>query len=248
MNSLHILIADDESPARQKLRNFLSGENNIEKISEAVDGEAAIEQIIEDRPDLILLDIQMPKITGFQVIEKIGVENMPPVVFVTAYDEYALKAFSVHAIDYLLKPFDRERFQASFHRAVEQIKLKSSQVSLFEKLLQEVGLKKEYLNRIMVKVGERFSPIPVEEILYFQADGKYVQIYTFEKKHLHRETLSEFETQLDPTQFARIHRSHIVNLNAIRELSPRSHGDYWVELKNGEKLVMSRRYRERVFR
>ena len=248
MTHLKILIADDEAPARQKLLNFLAEENPPAHVMEAADGDEAVKKIRSEQPDLVLLDIQMPGKTGFEVIETIGVEHMPEVIFVTAYDEFALQAFIVQAVDYLLKPFDRERFQKALHRAMEQIRLKNSQSEILEKLLGEVRQKQTYLDRLMVSVGNRYVLLPVSEILYLQADDKYVEIHTSDKKHLLRETLTDLEAKLDPTRFARIHRSCIVNLDAIRQLTPRSHGDYWVELTNGERLVMSRRYREQVFR
>ena len=248
MTRFNILIADDEAPARRKLQTFLAGEEAVGTIFEAANGEEAVRQIQQKRPDLVLLDIQMPGKTGFELIEAIGIEHMPPVVFVTAYDEFALKAFEVHAVDYLLKPFDRERFRQAFQRAVEQIQLKQSQSALLEKLLGALRPQSSYLERLLVGVGKRYIPLPVRDILYLQAADKYVEIHTPDKKYLLRETLTALEAQLDPAQFARIHRSCMVRLDAIRQLSPRSHGDYWVELSNGHRLVLSRRYRELVFR
>lgn len=248
MMKIHILIADDEAPARRKLTTFLQGEKAVAKITEAGDGEEAIRLIKLQKPDLVLLDIQMPGKTGFEVIETIGVDQMPPVVFVTAYDEFALQAFTVHAVDYLLKPFDRERFQIALHRVIEQIELQQSQSNILGKLLQEVQPKQTYLERLMVNVASRFILVPVSEILYLKADDKYIEVHTTNKKYLIRNTLNDLEAKLNPAQFARINRSIIVRLNSIQELSPRSHGDYWVELKNGVRLVLSRRYRENVFR
>lgn len=248
MIKLHILIADDEAPARRKLQRFLQQVDAVRSISEALDGDEAIQHIKEQNPDLVLLDIQMPGKTGFEVIEAIGSGQMPPVIFVTAYDEFALQAFNVHAIDYLLKPFDRERFESAFHRALEQIKLKQSQSSLLDKLLQEVRPKTTFLERLKVTVGNRIILLLVKDILYFKADDKYVEVHTADNKYLIRETLTELESRLNPTNFARIHRSCIVQINAIRELSPRSHGDYWVTMINNIRLILSRRYRENIFR
>lgn len=248
MTSLTILIADDEAPARRKLRTFLAGEAGVGDILEAADGDEAVRLINAHQPDLVLLDIQMPGKSGFEVIREVGPEQMPPVIFVTAYDEFAIQAFAVHAVDYLLKPFDRARFLKTFRWALDQLRLKNSQTAMLEKLLAELRPKPDYLERLMVSAANRHILLPVADILYLEADEKYVWIRTVDKKHLLRESLSALEAQLDPARFARIHRSHIVNLDAIGQLTPRSHGDYWVELKNGERLVLSRRYREAVFR
>ena len=248
MNRYNILIADDEAPARKKLCTFLSKEEAAGELTEAGNGKEAIQLIQQNAPDLVLLDIQMPGITGFEVIEQIGADNMPPVVFVTAFDEFALQAFHVHAVDYLLKPFDRTRFQQAFYRAIEMIELKNNQLEKLDTLLKAFKQKQSYLERITVSQGNHFVLLPVEEILYFQADGKYIEVHLEKKKYLLRDTLTELESKLSPDKFVRIHRSCIVNLTAIRHLTPRSHGDYWVELTNEVRLTMSRRYRSNVFR
>ncbi|HFA50480.1 MAG TPA: response regulator transcription factor [Bacteroidetes bacterium] len=247
MKNLRILIADDEQPARQKAKKFLAQEEHIAAISEAENGPEAVQIISGQNIDLVFLDIQMPGMNGFEVIEKIGAENMPPVIFVTAYDQYAIHAFKVQAVDYLLKPFGQNSFHQSFQRALQQIRSKPKYSELFSRLLQEVKQKKEYIERIMVNSGSRYFFIPVDDVLYISADDKYVRLHTGKKTWLLRETLANLEKKLDPAEFARIHRSHIVRLSGIREMSPRSHGDYWVLLKNGERLVMSRRYRARLF-
>ncbi|MCB0600755.1 MAG: response regulator transcription factor [Saprospiraceae bacterium] len=244
---LKILIADDEAPARRKLQSLLKDEPLVDQVYFAEDGDIAVEKIMQLSPDLVLLDIQMPGKSGFEVIAEVGVENMPPVIFITAYDHYALRAFEVHAVDYLLKPFDRERFQTAFHQAVNQIQLKKNQTALFQQLLATFKNPQQYLDRIMVQVGTRIIPLSISDILYFESDDKYVEIHTVEQKYLLRESLSRLESQLDPKLFARVHRSHIVQIKAIRQLTPRSHGDYWIELINGKKLILSRRYRDQLF-
>ncbi len=248
MKNLNVLIVDDEAPARKKVFNFLQKESQVNTINEASNGIEAIRMIKDNPPDLVLLDIQMPGKTGFEVIEILGVSNMPPLIFITAYDQFALQAFEVQAIDYLLKPFDRDRFKKVFDRALQQIQLKNTQEILLQKLLQQVNPSTNYLDRLMINNKGKFVFIPLEKVLYLKADDKYVQIHTINKKHLIRKSLSDIAGKLNPKHFARIHRSYIVNLDSIKQLSPRSHGDYWVELINEERLILSRRYRDQIFR
>ena len=247
MPDIKILIADDEQPARKKIRSFLKEQQGIGSIIEAENGIEATKKIREEKPDLVLLDIQMPGMTGFEVIETIGIENMPVVVFVTAYDQYAIDAFEVQAIDYLLKPFDEERFQKSFNRALEQVELKKNNVTILKNLLNEINKEKTYWQRIMVSESSRYFFVPVQKILYISAEEKYVNLHTEKNRYLIRETMTNLEQQLDPSKFKRIHRSYIVNIDFIKELQPWSHGDYVVILKNGTKLMLSRRFRERLF-
>lgn len=247
MNRLRILIVDDEPPARKKLRSFLDKEKKVSSIIEAENGIRAVECIHEKKPDLVFLDIQMPKMTGFEVIEAIGVDKMPVVVFVTAYDQYAIEAFEVQAVDYLLKPFDRERFGKSFERAVERIAMKKDNIAAIHQLLNRMREGEKYLERILVSIGQRYFFIKVAEIAYISAAEKYVNLHTETKSYLVRDTMARLEQRLDPVRFARIHRSTIVNVDFIKEMQPWAHGDYVVILKNGEKLTASRRYRERLF-
>jgi len=251
MKEINILIVDDEQPARKKIRSYLAEEANIHSIAEAKDGIEAVQFIQEKKPDLVFLDIQMPGMNGFQVIEAVGIKNMPAVVFVTAYDQYAIDAFEVQAVDYLLKPYDQERFRKSFNRALDQIekigsgKESSAAVSVM-RLLEEINKEKQYLQRIMVKRGSRFFFVKSNEIMYISADEKYVKLHTAEDTYLIRETMSRIERHLDPAVFVRIHRSYIVNIDFIKEIQPWSHGDYIVILKNGAKLNLSRRFSERL--
>lgn len=247
MPDIHILIVDDEQPARKKIRSFLKDETGIEAITEAENGVIAAKLIQEKKPELVFLDIQMPGLNGFEVIETVGVENMPAVVFVTAYDQYAIEAFEVQAIDYLLKPFDQERFRKSYRRALEQIQSKNENAAIFKKMLEEIKLEKKFLKRIMVNIGSRFFFIKTSEIMFVEAEEKYVKLHTEKERYLLRETMSNLEQRLDPAKFARIHRSCLVNLDFIQEMHPWSHGDYTVILKNGAKLTASRRFRENLF-
>ncbi len=246
MAGMKILIVDDEQPARKKLRTFLEKEKEVALILEAGNGVEAARLISEDKPDLVFLDIQMPGMNGFEVIAAVGVGNMPAVIFVTAYDQYALAAFEVQAIDYLLKPFDQARFKKSFLRAVKHLEARTGNAVLLQRLLAEIGAEKTYLQRIMVSAGARFFFIKTSEILFLSAEEKYVNLHTEKGAYLIRETMSGLEARLDPSKFVRIHRSYLVNVDFIKELQPESHGDYLARLKNGAELPVSRRFRERL--
>jgi len=248
MRDIKILIADDEQPARKKIRSLLREEKGIGSIIEAENGIEAVRKIQGENPDLVFLDIQMPGMTGFEVIESVGVENMPVVVFVTAFDQYAINAFEVQAIDYLLKPFDQERFRKSLNRALKQVELKNSNVVVLKNLLNEIRSEKEYLDRIMVNVEQRFFYIKTSDVIYISAEEKYVNLHTKKDQYLVRDTMNNLEQKLDSAKFKRIHRSHIVNIDFIKEIQPLSHGDYVVILKDGTRLTLSRRYRDRLFK
>jgi two-component system LytT family response regulator len=247
LRKLRILIVDDEQPARKKLQSFLRNEQRVESVMEAEDGMKAVEAISRCKPDLVFLDIQMPEMDGFEVIKAVGMDKMPAVVFVTAFDEYAIAAFEVQAVDYLLKPFDQDRFAKSFDRALERIRAGEANATLFTRLLDQVKSESRYLTRIMVRRSGRYFFVRVEDIIYLSAEEKYINIHTREGKHMIRETMAGIEERLDPSKFARIHRSHIVNLDFIKEIQPWTHGDSIVILKNDEKLFLSRRYRDRLF-
>jgi len=244
--NLKILIADDERPARNKLRSHLKDESGIETIAEAQNGLEAVEVIRNDAPDLVFLDIQMPGMTGFEVIESVGPDVMPATVFVTAYDEFALKAFEVEAVDYLLKPFDRDRFRQAFQRALNRIERRTWDRSRLFRLLEGVRPGPAYLERIVVREGGRLFFIPTKDVLRVSAQENYVELHTSSGSHLIRDTLNHLETRLDPEKFARIHRSDIVNVDCIKELQSWSHGDYIVVMKDGSRARLSRRYQDRL--
>ena len=247
MRDVKILIVDDEKPARRKIQTFLKQELSVGTVIEAENGVEAVKTILEQKPDLVFLDIQMPGMNGFEVIEAVGIESMPPVVFVTAYDQYAIKAFEIQAVDYLLKPFDQERFQISFSRALEKIESKNENIALYQRLIDELYKGEKYLHRIMVNVGSRYFFIKIEDVLYISSEEKYVRIHAEKESYLIRDTMSHMEKRLEPSKFARIHRSTIVNIDYIKEMQPWSHGDYIVILRDGTKLNGSRRYRQRLF-
>lgn len=245
---LRILIVDDERPARRKIREYLGEEADIGEIAEAANGVEAQQLIDRFRPDLVFLDIQMPGKNGFEVIEAVGAAAMPAVIFVTAYDQYAIAAFEVQAIDYLLKPFDRERFGQALARARRQRLVAENDPAALSRLLAAIQQSQSYPDRIMISQDGRLHFVKTAEIRYIAAAEKYVLIHTKTGKHLLRETMNRLEERLDPGKFVRIHRSHIVNLDYIREMQPWSHGDYIAILHGGEELVVSRRFRGRLFR
>ena len=247
MKSISTLIVDDEKPARKKVRAFLEAEELVSVILEAENGISAVQLIQEKNPDLVFLDIQMPGMTGFEVIDAIGIDKMPALVFVTAYDQFALNAFEVQAVDYLLKPFDEERFKKSFQRVFNQIQKSEDHSTTLTGLIQQINKEKKYSHRILVSEGVKYFFIKIDDILYVSAEEKYIKLHTEKGNYLKRDTMNKMEKRIDPVKFARIHRSTIVNIDHIKELQSWSHGDYIAILKNGEKLNVSRRYRENLF-
>ena len=249
--TVKVLIIDDESLARETIDLLLRDQAEVEVIGECKDGAEAVEMIRKLNPDLVFLDIQMPELNGFEVIEEIGPEKMPSVIFATAFDEYAIKAFDAHAMDYLLKPFDDYRFEVALKRALAQIKQKELG-SLSERLsaLMDEGkvesVEDEVLDRIMIKERGGVVFIKTEDIDFVEAAGDYVVMYVGQKKHMTRESMTKMEGKLGVKNFARIHRSTIVNLERIKELKPYFHGDYLVYLKDGRELKLSRRYWSRL--
>jgi two-component system LytT family response regulator len=243
---LRTLIADDEPLARERMRSLLGPEDDIEVVAEAGDGLATVEAILTHDPDLVFLDISMPKLDGFGVIATVGAERMPAVVFVTAYDKHALKAFEVQALDYLLKPFDSDRFQATLRRARRQIE--GGQADLERRLLDLVRSlnRPTRPERIVVKSSGRLFFLRADEIDWVEAAGNYVKLHVGAEAHLMRETMTAIEQRLSPETFFRIHRSHIVNLERIKELQPWFNGEYVVMLQNGTQLTLSRGYRDKL--
>ena len=217
-------------------------EADIEIVGHCANGLEAITAIEEQHPDVIFLDIQMPGLNGFEMLEALGSDNLPFVVFVTAYDEYAVKAFEVHALDYLLKPFDRSRLQDCLARVRKH--QRSANGNLHE--LLEQFRPKEYLSRFVVKTRGRVLLLKIDDVDSLEASGNYVELRSGKQSYLVRETLHDVERKLDPQRFARVHRSTIVNLDRIQELQPCSHGDFIVVLKDGAKLRLSRRYRQNL--
>jgi two-component system LytT family response regulator len=242
------IIVDDEPLAREKIRDMLKDDPSIEVVAECASGAKAVSAIEKLHPDLLFLDIQMPQMDGFAVLKTIPQENLPHVIFVTAHDQYALKAFEVYALDYLLKPFDKERFRTALKRAKSQVRRdQSSQVSSgILALLEELQESNRHLDRLVIKNSGRIHFIKTIDIDWIEADGNYVRIHAGKESHLLREPISSLETQLNAKKFLRIHRSTIVNLDRIHELQPWFHGEYRIILKDGTQLMLSRSYRDRL--
>ncbi|HEV2129508.1 MAG TPA: LytTR family DNA-binding domain-containing protein [Longimicrobiaceae bacterium] len=242
------LIVDDEPLARERIRSLLEEESDIEVVQECGDGKEAAEAILRERPDLVFLDVQMPEMTGFEVIEAVGPEQMPTVIFVTAYDEFALRAFEVHALDYILKPFDQERFERALQKARGTIhRQKNGDISeRLRSLLEELRPRPRHLDRLVVRSGARITFLRTDEVEWIDAEGNYVRLHVGKKSYLLRETMSGIEAKLDPERFIRIHRSTIVNIECIKSLETLFQGEYVVHLEDGTKLTSSRGYRDRL--
>jgi two-component system LytT family response regulator len=248
--ALKVLIVDDERPARQKIRRLVSADPDVLAVFEAADGVRAVELIREESPDMILLDIQMPGVDGFGVLEALDSGERPQVVFVTAYDEYALRAFDAHAVDYVLKPFDAERFVRAFARAKEAAShtRDTEERRRLERVLADVRERPSTLDRLLVESGDRIVLLPLEMVERLEAARNYVTVYAGVERHRLRTTLDRLETRLDPRMFVRIHRSTIVRADRVAELRPWSHGDYVLILRSGAQVRLSRRYRNRLER
>ncbi|NBB73722.1 MAG: response regulator [Bacteroidetes bacterium] len=252
-----VCIVDDEELARRGVRSRLSSYDDIDVVAECKSGREAVEVIQTRAPDLVFLDVQMPGLDGFDVIDAVGPDAMPVVIFVTAYDEHALRAFEVHALDYLLKPLDEERFAEALSHA--RVRIADQDAGQFEDRLAGLlsGLDEDreraadggeaLKNRFVVKTGGRVQFVKSEEIRWVEAAGDYVQLHTDATKHLLRETMKEMEAALDSNQFLRIHRSTIINVDFVREMRPcGTNNEYTVILKDGTQRRLSRTYRAEV--
>jgi two-component system LytT family response regulator len=247
---LRVLIADDEPLARQRLEDLLASEDGIQVLDSADNGVAAVEAIRRDAPDLVLLDVQMPGLTGLEVVREIGVDAMPATIFVTAYDQHALAAFEVAATDYLVKPFDDERFEQAFRRARRAVELQevgrlSQQLRALLDGRQAPASPPEraacdYLERIAVEMRGQVRVVPVQQIDFITASGPYAELHVAERRYIIRERMQTLEERLDPAHFLRIHRSAIVRLALIETLHRGAGGDYAVQLKGGVRLKVSR--------
>ena len=266
---LRLIIADDERPARQRLSDLTARRDDIEVVATCTTGREAVAAINEHEPDVVLLDVQMPGLNGFDVVQKVGPENMPVTIFVTAYDQHALQAFDVAAIDYLLKPFEDERFNEAIDRARRYIRLEAVDaardhlLSLLdatgESEVQGDGAAEEtpaqqpkaerdedgYLERIPVRKAKEIRIVPSATVAYVKSDGPYAELHTADgSKHLIRESMKSLEKQLDPDHFCRIHRSTIINLDFVESVEPNYNDRYVVRLVTGERLDVSRRRRD----
>jgi two-component system LytT family response regulator len=237
-NKIKVIIVDDESLARQITKSYLSSRTDIEILAECSNGFDAIKKINELKPDLIFLDIQMPKLNGFEMLELI--ENPPIIVFTTAYDNFALKAFEVSAVDYLLKPFSEERFSAALEKAISQLGDRFQQNSAIVNIIKTHDEKIEFLERVVIKDGGKITIIPVEEIKWIEAQDDYVLINSEKGRFLKQKTMKYFENHLNENQFVRIHRSYIINLDFLQHLEQTDTESYRLVLKNGKELPVSK--------
>ena len=265
MDVLQVLVVDDEIPAQKRLTDLVEATEGVELLTACGDGRSAIEQILRRGPDLVFLDVQMPEISGIEVVRLVGPDRMPPVVFVTAYDQYALKAFELAAVDYLLKPFSDERFAQAVERAREHVRhrsfdeLSDRMMSLLRSAGQMASAAEEeapsaasgspspaeptgpsLIERIAVQRRNEIELVPVEAVVYFEAEGAYVNVHTDERTHLIRERMKTLEQRLATEQFCRIHRSTIVNLDWVEALEPTDPGDIVARLTTGKRLRVSR--------
>jgi two-component system LytT family response regulator len=249
VSGLRVLIVDDERPARQKLRRFVSADPDVEAVFEAADGLRALELIRSESPDIVLLDVAMPGVDGFGVVEALDPAERPHVVFVTAYDQYAVRAFDAHAVDYVLKPFDAERFGRALGRAKAAAagRQDREERQRLERALAEVRRERpQRLERLLVESNGLAMLLAVGQVERIEAAKNYVTVHAGGERYRVRTTLDRLEERLDPRAFVRVHRSTIVRVDRVAELQPWSHGDYVVILQGGARVRLSRRYRDRL--
>ena len=233
---IQTIIVDDEEPARLLLREYLTKRDDINIAAECSNGFEAVKALTELKPDLAILDIQMPKLNGFEVLEL--VENPPAVIFATAYDQYAVKAFELHAVDYLLKPFSKERLDEALDHVAKRLKTKKSLP--IEALAAAAGMKPAILERVLVKDGSKVHVIPADKIDYIEAEDDYVAIKVEGKSHLKQQRMADLEKMLDPAKFVRVHRSSIINLERIARIELYAKDSRMAILKDGTKILISR--------
>jgi two-component system, LytTR family, response regulator len=255
MNPIKVIIADDERLARDYIRQLLAGYVNMVIIDECKNGLDTVNAVFSKQPDLIFLDIQMPDLNGFEVIQEIKKEmKMPFIIFTTAYEQFALRAFEVSATDYLLKPFTENRFDEAVKKAIDQLEKNklSETTAAVEALLRLYNQKKQekelevYPSRILVKTNKRMLFVNTDDIYWLEASGDYVKINLKSNNYLINESLSNFEKTLDPDIFIRVHRSHIVNVNFITEFKPYFNGEYILVMGNGQEVKLSRSYKDKI--
>jgi two-component system LytT family response regulator len=240
--SIRALVVDDEPLARRAIRRFLGKHVGVDVIGECGDGESAVRAIRERKPDLVFLDVQMPELDGFQVLREVGANQMPVTIFVTAYERYALRAFDANAIDYLLKPVGKERFERALTRAKQRIagELKYDELHRIVSSLERLAAPQTYPDRLAIPKQGRVLFVATKDIDWIEAEGNYVRLHEGNREHEFRETLTGLEEKLNPAEFLRIHRSTIVNVQRIKEIQAWFHGHHRVLLENGTELRMSR--------
>ena len=246
MAAIRALIVDDESLARERVRTLIAASPGVTVLAECTGGREAVAAIVEHQPDLVFLDVQMPDLDGFQVLEALGDDHLPAVVFVTAYDEYALRAFEVHALDYLLKPIEPGRFARTLARVRETLGDQSDR--RLQDLLDALATRDLPLDRLVIRTRSKVSFLKPGEIDWLEADGKHVKLHVGRETHIVRQQLKRLEARLAPHGFVRVHRSAIVNVDRIKELEPWFHGEYVVILKDGTRLTSSAAHSEALHR
>ena len=238
MIQIKAIIIEDEPPARELVKNYLSDFDFIELIGEYDNGFDGLKAINEKKPDVVFLDVQMPKLTGFEMLEVL--EYQPEIIFTTAYDQYAIRAFEQNAVDYLLKPFSRERFGEAIHRLAGRMAMKTKPKPNLEKIRKHLEESEERLHRVVIKKGGKIHVISTDHIYYLEAQDDYVMIYAVEGKFLKQQTMKYFERHLDPQQFIRVHRSYIANVQSIERIEPYEKSNFILILKDGTKVPVSR--------
>lgn len=240
--TLSAIIVDDEAPARKRLRDLLRDEGDVEVVAECQDGPSAVEAILRHGPDVLFLDVQMPEMDGFEVLRAVGSDQVPAVVFVTAYDRHAVEAFEARALDYLLKPFTRRRFRETLQRVRSTSKSAPDAKGLDERIEELLGAVRPEVQRIPVRTGSRIRFVDMNDVDWIGGAGNYVILHVAGSEHRVRGSLKGFAAKLDARRFVRIHHSYIVNLDRVRELQPWSHGEFVVILQDGTQLTSSRTY------
>jgi two-component system, LytTR family, response regulator len=246
---IKVLIADDELLARKFIRRMLKQDPDVEIVAECNNGAEAVALIRKEKPDLVFLDVQMPEMNGFAVLDAVKLDHLPEIIFTTAYESYAIRAFELHALDYLLKPFDQVRFKAALKYAKERFHShhdneKQTQIGT---LLESIRAQQQYLDRVIIRTDGRITFLQTREIDWLEADDKYVHLHTGKGTRMVRQALSAMEEQLDPKKFVRVHRSAMVNTDRIKELQPLFNGEHSLILDNGTRLTLSRKYKEKLF-
>jgi two-component system LytT family response regulator len=243
------LIVDDELLARKFIRRMLKQDLDFEIVGESSNGQEAVTTIRARKPDVVFLDVQMPEMDGFAVLEAVGLGQLPDIIFTTAYESYAIRAFELHALDYLLKPFDQERFRDAIKHAKERLHSRPQEDGRLQigALLERINSRHAYLDRLIIKADGRITFLNTREIDWVEADDKYVHLHTGKGARMVRQTLTAMEAQLDPTKFVRVHRSTMVNVDRIKELQPLFNGEYSLLLEDRTKLTLSRKYKDKLF-
>lgn len=249
MKHIRTIIADDEPVARARVARLLQQDPEIELVAECRNGSEAIEAVNKHKPDLMFLDVQMPQVNGFEVVQQLGKERMPFVVFVTAHDQYALKAFDVNAVDFLLKPYDDDRFHASLSKAKKWMDMRfSSKLTgkLMDLMREHMHANSEYTETIVIRERGREWRVGVDDLIFMRAEGNYLHLQLKDRHHLYRMTMNAVETELDPARFLRIHRSYIINMAHVRSHRYSGNNEFIFSMNNGERIVSGRSYKEHI--